>query len=333
MNAAQHQQPTDGGDGEGRRQREVAQRIFAAEFSMATHETKESGEYAPTYVVSPFGARINRLFAVGVLTASENVGQSGDMYKAQIVDPTGTFNVYAGQYQPEAAQALAEIRPPALVAIVGKTRTYSPEEGVTYVSIRPESIRVVDRADRDAWTLEAAKLTLRRLEAVREALKLETPTAKALVDMGFPQDVAEGVVAALAHYGKPDLAKQAQIVRDALESLLPGGAERVAAEPEFATASTMVPRAPAPAPTAGAPTAAPPATPARGTPPPAESAHADLVLGLVEKLDEGKGAPWEDVVAEAGRKNVSEEEVEECLNDLMDKGQVYEPVLGRLKRT
>lgn len=336
MNPAQ-QQNQDSAD-EGRRQREVAQRVFAAEFNLAAHETKEAGEYAPTYIVSPFGARINRLFAVGVLTAVEPVGQGGDMHKAQIVDPTGTFNVYAGQYQPEAAQALAEIRPPALVAVVGKTRTYQPEDGVTYVSIRPESIRVVDKNDRDLWTLEAARHSLQRLDALREAMKLEAPTVKTVEEMGYPRDTCEGVVMALQHYGKADLAKYAGIVRDALESLLPGGAEAVTAEPEFATASTMAPKpatpakpAPAPAPsTSGAPTptstVAPPAAPA-------DNAHTDIVLSLVEKLDEGKGAPWEEVVAEAGRKNISEEEVEECLNDLMDGGQIYEPVLGRLKKT
>ncbi len=319
---------------EGRRQREVAQRVFAAEFNLASFETKESGEYSPTYVVSPFGARINRLFAVGVLTASENIGQSGDMYKAQIVDPTGVFNVYAGQYQPEATQALADIKPPALVAIVGKTRTYKPEDGVTYVSIRPETIRVVDRGDRDMWTVEAARHSLQRLDALREALKMEPATVKALVEVGFPTDVAEGTVQAIAHYGKPDLAKYATVLRDALESLIPGTTEKVSAEPEFATASSVA-AAPKPAPaapvapaTTGAPKpAAPPAAAAEDNP------HADNILALVEKLDEGKGAPWEEIVADAGRKGLSEEQVEECLNDLMDKGQIYEPVLGRLKKT
>ena len=321
---------------EERPQREVAQRLFAAEFNAAAHSYKESGDRSPTFVVSPYGAKVNRLFAVGVLTSVEAVGQTGDRYRAQVVDPTGTFNVYAGQYEPEATAQLADIRPPAVVAIVGKSRTYQPESGVTYVSVRPETIRVVDKADRDAWILEAAKLGMTRLDALREALKLETPTQKALEDLGFPRDVSEGVVKAIAHYGKPEVARFAALLRDAVETLTPGGAAKAIAVPEFATpvakrgadvpAGTLSATVPAAAPK---PTNAPTAAPKAATP----SVHEDLILSLVEKLDDTKGAPWEDIVAEAAKKQIPESQVEECLNALMDKGQIYEPVLGRLKKT
>src|SRR5438552_17078616 len=101
--------PQSGGeaaDGEGRRERQVAQRVFAAEFNAAAHHVKEEGTYGPSFVVSPFGAKVNRLFAVGVLTTVEGVGQTGDRSRAQVVDPTGTFNVYAGQDEPEATAQL-----------------------------------------------------------------------------------------------------------------------------------------------------------------------------------------------------------------------------------
>lgn len=340
MNPAMNPQHDPNEPGEGRPQRVVAQRVFAAEFNASAHTYKEDGDRSPSFVVSPFGAKVNRLFAVGVLTSVEGVGQTGDRYRAQVVDPTGTFNVYSGQYEPEATAQLADIRPPAVVAVVGKSRTYSPEEGVTYVSVRPESIRVVTKADRDQWVLDAVKQSMLRLDAMREAQKLETPTAKALEDLGFPKDVSEGVVRAVQHYGKPDLARYATMMRDALESLLPGAAERMGAVPDFAPAgagfapaATAAPKpaaAPAPKPApAAAPVKATPVAPAK----PADNPHEDLILGLCEKLDDGKGAPWEDIVAEAAKKNVKEAEVEECLNSLMDKGQIYEPVLGRLKKT
>ncbi|HWG91390.1 MAG TPA: glycerol dehydrogenase, partial [Candidatus Thermoplasmatota archaeon] len=59
----------------------------------------------------------------------------------------------------------------------------------------------------------------------------------------------------------------------------------------------------------------------------------DTIFELTKTLDDGKGAPWEEIVAQAGKKKISEEQVEEALNSLMDKGLIYEPVLGRLKRT
>ena len=313
-------------EAEGRRERQVAQRVFAAEFNQAAHHVKEEGTYGPSFVVSPYGAKVNRLFAVGVLTSVEGVGQSGDRYRAQVVDPTGTFNVYAGQYEPEATQQLMDIKPPAVVAIVGKSRAYSPEEGVTYVSIRPEQVRAVEKADRDAWVLETAKHSMLRLDAMREALQMEpAPTQKKLEELGFSKEVAEGVVRAIEHYGKPEIARQTAVVRDALESLLPGGSgERISAEPSFAPAAASSSPAPAHAPKPAAVAKPAPAT---------ASPHEPLVASLVEKLDDGKGAPWEDIVAEASKKGVKETEVEECLNALMDKGQIYEPVLGRLKST
>ncbi|MFB6189025.1 MAG: hypothetical protein ABEI57_04005, partial [Halapricum sp.] len=85
----------DGGPG----RRETAYRVFASEFDDADFSYAESDEErAPNYVVTPTGARINRLFVVGVLTEVQPV--SDDVLRARIVDPTGAFVVYAGQYQP-----------------------------------------------------------------------------------------------------------------------------------------------------------------------------------------------------------------------------------------
>lgn len=309
-------------------QREVAQRIFAGEFADAKHSFKESGERSPSFVVSPFGAKVNRLFAVGVLTNVEPIGQTPGNYRAQVVDPTGTFYLLSGQYEPEATAHLAEIRPPALVAIVGKSRVRETPEGATYVNVRPERVHVVTKADRDEWVAETARHSIMRLEAMREATKMEPPTAKALEDLGYPKDVAEGVVRAIEHYGKADLAKQATLIRDALESLLPGGA---ASTPSFSTAadvaSARAPSAQAPPKAAAVPAA--PAAPAK----PADSPHEATILAFCASLDDGKGAPWEDIVADAAKKGIKEEQVEECLNALMDKGLIYEPVLGRLKKT
>ncbi|MHB8604608.1 MAG: hypothetical protein ACYDCK_05080, partial [Thermoplasmatota archaeon] len=327
----------DDASGEGRVAREVAQRVFAAEFQAANLELKDGGERSPAFVITPLGARVNRLFVVGVLTSNEHIGATGEMRRAQIIDPTGTFNVYAGQYQPEAAAALAEIVPPAIVAVVGKARTYSPEPGVTYTSVRPEIVKVVDIADRDAWVLETARATIERLEAIAEAAKLTTPTAASVEGLGYAKDVADGLARALAHYGKPDLEKSARMVRDALEYLAPGNAER-AKEPTFAAASALV--APVAAPVVAAPVRPPaPASTSVAPPvvasPPADAARAareDTVLALVVKLDDGKGAPWEDLVSEASKSKIGESEVEEALNALMDRGLVYEPVLGRIKK-
>ncbi|WP_284012561.1 RPA family protein [Halobaculum litoreum] len=146
--------------------REVARRVFASEYNDASYTFKESDdERAPLYLLLPTGERANRVFIVGTLTEKEDVGEDSEYWRGRIVDPTGTFFTYAGQYQPEAASALRELEPPAYVAVVGKPRTYETDDGNVNVSVRPESITTVDAATRDRWVAETASRTLDRIEA------------------------------------------------------------------------------------------------------------------------------------------------------------------------
>ena len=57
--------------------REVAWRLFASEYNDANLETEGTGERPPSYVVTPLGAKVNRVFVVGVITDVENVGTDG----------------------------------------------------------------------------------------------------------------------------------------------------------------------------------------------------------------------------------------------------------------
>ena len=145
--------------------REVARRAFAHEYNDASYTFKESDdERAPVYALLPTGERANRVFIVGTLTETEDIGEDSEYWRGRIVDPTGTFFTYAGQYQPEAASALRDIEPPAYVAVVGKPRTFETDDGDVNVSVRPESINVVDAETRDRWVVETADRTLDRIE-------------------------------------------------------------------------------------------------------------------------------------------------------------------------
>lgn len=150
--------------------REVAKRVFAREFNDASYTFKESDDdRAPLYALLPTGDRANRIFFVGTLTQTEDVGEDSEYWQGRIVDPNGdTFFTYAGQYQPDAASMLREIEPPAYVAVVGKPRTYETEEGEVNVSVRPESITKVDEATRNRWVVETAERTIERIKHYRE---------------------------------------------------------------------------------------------------------------------------------------------------------------------
>jgi len=177
--------------------REVARRVFAAEYNDASYTFKESDdERAPLYLLLPTGERANRVFIVGTLTEKEDVGEDSEYWRGRIVDPTGTFFTYAGQYQPEAASALRELEPPAYVAVVGKPRTYETDDGSVNVSVRPESITTVDAATRDRWVAETAARTLDRIEAFDDEGNEYARMAREQYDLPV-EEYRDAVVAAL----------------------------------------------------------------------------------------------------------------------------------------
>jgi uncharacterized protein len=155
---------------EGSFEREPARRVFAGELRECRYQFKDGeDEKSPTFVLLPTGERCNRIFLVGTLTEKTRQGEQNMFYRGRVVDPTGTFFVMAGSYQPEAMQQLAKIETPAFVAVIGKPNLYQKPEGAVMVSVRVESITVVDKDTRDIWVLDAAEHTLDRIEAFRNS--------------------------------------------------------------------------------------------------------------------------------------------------------------------
>jgi RPA family protein len=322
------------------RTREVAWRVFADEFNSATVEMRDEGEYAPAYVLTPLGALVNRVYAVGVLTQVENLGTEEEpLYRARLQDYTGVFYVSAGQYQPEAAKVLGSLQWPCFVAVVGKTRTYSPEDGLVYVSLRPEVVKQVGSDERELWTLEAAKSTLGRISAVRDALDMETPSEDELVRLGHGPKLARGVVAAIEAYGQVDVDRYQRVVVDALRTSMADEGELpefVQEGPGKVDAVADAGTSPAPAQQQASPVGGEtPPTPGDGEadgPPSSEEEMDDLVLSLARELDQGaKGAPYDAILEHAREKGMDRDAFEETINRLLDQGLIYEPILGQIK--
>ena len=211
---------SEGDSGPGRR--EVAYRLFAAEFDDCSLSYAESDdERAPNYVVSPTGLRVNRLFAVGVLTETETIND--DTIRGRIVDPTGAFVTYAGQYQPPAQAFLDRTTPPAFVAITGKARTFEPEDSDrVFTSVRPESLSEVEASTRDRWAVSAAEATLERIAICAAALESGLrgdQLQAALSEAGVDDSLAAGIPRAIEHYGTTPsyLAALRQLAVDVLE--------------------------------------------------------------------------------------------------------------------
>lgn len=125
-------------------------------------------QFAPTFFELPTGKKVNRVLVVGVLTECEDIGTDTEYLRGRMADPSGSINIYAGEYQPEAAQVLAEIETPAFIAVVGKPNIFEADNSIV-ISIRPESVTVVDSDTRDLWIQAAAAETLEQLKEMEES--------------------------------------------------------------------------------------------------------------------------------------------------------------------
>ena len=298
--------------------RETAWRVFATELNSTTLEIKATEEKQPSYIVTPLGAKINRVLIAGVMTEKENIGSEEEpMWKARIQDVSGSFYVNVGRFQPEASAAIADIEIPSFVAAVGRVRTYTTDDQRVFVSVRPEHIVPIDESVRNEWILETAKSTWKRLKDTKKVLGMGDATEQDLIKAGMSPIEAFGITYALDNYGQmPDSTLYLKTIQAALRMLLPdrnvdlGFPEDYSDEPDEIEL---------PEENGGSGNNA--------------AQLEDMILRLLEELDtDGKGAPREELERRAEAEGISSIELEEVSNTLMDKGLVYEPNLRYLKR-
>lgn len=303
--------------------REPAWRVFAGEFNDSTVEIEGSGDKTPSYIITPLGCKVNRLFAIGVLTDVENISENGELIRAHISDPTGVFTLYSGrQFQMEATEQLSSIEAPAFVAVIGKARTFQPEEGTMFVSIRPELIREVNVELRDRWIIETCIQTKQRIEAVTEAMKMNQPNSYDLRKLGYSRDLSEGIVNALKNYGNIDVNKYLSMLRESLQysitskETFPSIEKDELIEVKEKTKITKVEKKD---------------TIEKKIEDTEETEN--IVLETIKEIEGDDGAAWDSIVEKCKKKKLDENTIEEALSALMDKGFIFEPVLGTIKTT
>ncbi|HHD16634.1 MAG TPA: hypothetical protein ENK47_08000 [Euryarchaeota archaeon] len=292
------------------RTREAARRVFAVEYNSSQHEDRGLEENAPNYVITPLGESVNRMYLIGVLMSKTNNGtDDSPMYRAEIRDPTGTFYLYAGQYQPQALTALAQLEPPALLGVVGKIRTFVRDDGSFYASVKPEVIFPVDIPQRDRWIISTARFTMDRIRALKDAYGMDDPNEKDLVEMGHSGRTAASAVRSIGIYGQVDLEPIKKGIRDALDLVLEGGGESLGELPKMESG--------------------PSPKEAEKEKPGAEVK--DTVFAIIKATMGNKGALYRDIIEECAKKGIDKIQLEETIQELLDEGLVYEPTIGIIK--
>jgi RPA family protein len=295
-------------------EREVAHRIFARElndsrfqFNSIPDSLEPSPEishadhiHSPNFLVTPTGAKVNRVFIVGVITEVENMGsQTGgenELWRARISDPTGSFTVYAGNYQPEALVFLSNVEVPSYVMLVGKVRSYEPEAGEVFVSVRPEEIYFADSGLRNHWVVETAELTLKRMEIIEESMCLGLTgdlLLEHLAKMNVPLHLAEGACLALDYY-HTDSSYIENLKTELKGSLL-------SIKGELSLKSDDIPD------------------------------YESLLLEIMENIGSGSYVEYSAILDGASSRGMSADLVDRNMRLLLSKGHIYEPRAGVFK--
>jgi RPA family protein len=310
-----------------------AWRVFAYELNKSTLQVKEDDENGPSYVISPTGAKINRIFVVGVLTEVENVRSSEDLWRARIADPTGTFTVYAGKYQPEAAAFLAQADVPQFVAVLGRARLYARDEA-SYVSIWSKEINPTTETVRNNWVITTAERTLDRVEALKIALsaELQSNTLRTkLFDNDVNAVLADGITRAVLSYNGSDvIADMIPVIASAIEAVVePREFTPANVDPQRARATDDAVISEGEQGHEQADEAAMTQEDSAATE--ALARNKEHVLLKMNELDAGSGVPYDRLIETLEAQGLDEDDVEEAVQELMDTGKCYEPKIGILK--
>lgn len=306
-----------------RRKRETAWRVFSSELNSAEHIQTGADTYDPNYIITELGGKINRAYITGVFTEKENVGSEDDpLWRARVIDPTGAFFVSAGRFQPEATRIIGDLEPPQTLALVGKIRTFTSDDGRLFVSIRPETVKTIDIPTKNQWIYEAGRSMVNRLECLNEALAMETFSEKNLVALGYNRLYVDGIATALNHYNYDDidLSRYEQQVREILVNLKDGLYDLEISPSEVFNSG-------------GFGDASGESDVNNGDQTPDMEEKENVIRSLVNDLDSGgkPGAVYQEVLEAAEKKGLTREDTEECVNVLMSKGVIFEPTLGYLK--
>jgi RPA family protein len=302
--------------------RELAWRVSARELESSLEEERGTGERAAGYLLSPFGARMNRVVVAGTLSPAEPIGrdEAQTFWRARLSDPTGAVAITAGSFQPRAMAQLRATRESQPALVVGKVHLYRGRDGVAYVSVRAEGVRSVSENEERAVVADVVRHTLDRLDLVERMEK--EPNVR-------EDDLrAEGVPSPWIHAARESLRRYPSVDRAAFRRELASAVRRVAGESGPVPTSTP----PSPAVTV---TRAPPPPPAAPPPSAAERAEESVFLDLLDEIAEVSVdgyADLKEVLHRLEAQGLIADKAETVLNRLEEEGVIEEPIVGKLRR-
>lgn len=292
--------------------REPAWRVTARELEGANEEERGEGDRVASYLITPWGGRLNRVLVGGTLSPAEPVGRdpTQPFWRARLTDPTASIAVTAGSFQPAAMAQLRGVTGAPAALVVGKVHLYRGRDGTAYVSVRAEAIRKVPEAEERACLAEAVAQTLDRLDLLDRLARNEAPGEVPSLWLRAAEESRRRYPSVDRGSARSQLAAAVRHVGGTVASAplpLPSGTVRFRHDP------------PAPSPS-----------------PPSAADRADeaLVLDLLDQVAEASLDSYADrreLLARVAAQGLPGPRAEEVLSRLEDDGTVEEPIVGKLR--
>lgn len=306
--------------------RQSAIRIFAQEYSDANLPLEGVGEYAPSFIITKLGAKVNRALFGGVIDRFERrEGDNGPTYSGHLRDATGGVHRFQiAPFQPElhadAEELLArfESGDRFLMMMVGRARWFESDDGGIFTSFRAEEFTTVDRSVYVNWLVETSAATLRRLDAYNSSLESEN-SSDSLRSAGVPVDLIEGMILAKNHYSSFDPENYKVGVLQSLSMALSSNSEieqMIVSPEESVVVETSESKSQinnediknAPNPTGDVD---------------------DVILNVIRSSSNPDGVPYDSIVLACVEAGFSRESSEDAIEDLRDiKCEIIEPRFG-----
>jgi RPA family protein len=306
--------------------RQSAIRIFAQEYSDSNLPLEGVGEYAPSFIITKLGAKVNRALFGGVIDRFERrEGDNGPTYSGHLRDATGGVHRFQiAPFQPElhadAEELLArfESGDRFLMMMIGRARWFESDDGGIFTSFRAEEFTTVERSVYVNWLVEASAATLRRLDAYNLSLDSEN-TNESLKSAGVPVDLIEGMILAKNHYSSFDPENYKVGVLQSLSMALSSNSEieQIITSTEE---STML-EAPENSPQMKNDAVKSDSKPTGDVD--------DVILDVIRSSSNPDGMPYDSIVLACVEAGFSRESSEDAIEDLRDiKCEIIEPRFG-----
>jgi DNA replicative helicase MCM subunit Mcm2 (Cdc46/Mcm family) len=149
---------------------------------------------------------------------------------------------------------------------------------------------------------------------------MSDPKISELKKLGFNSDLSEGVITALQSYENVDFKKYVQIIKESLEFINPD--KKKALEKIKKTHDKKLKE---------------------------NKEEKDLItyeeetekfkkienniLEIIKQNEDEEGASWDSIIDKCHKTGIDKDSIEEAINSLMDKGLIFEPILGIIKTT